>query len=142
MKVLERRGLTRHYALFDGLKAAHMSGDEPMDDDEKQRLGLDNTQPSRRLFVVIEGEWESSEWKRFMRSLDAMNLEDKAHADPGGNQSRVRIDSSTCRIAKNRPVPKGLWRNCYNQAWLAKQKPHFIDSLNVRDMDYDFSLTP
>ena len=38
------------------------------------------------------------------------------------------------------PAPIGLWRNCYNPVWLQSLKPHVLESLQIINSDYDFSV--
>ncbi|KAI0650950.1 hypothetical protein C8Q79DRAFT_1007161 [Trametes meyenii] len=132
LDALERRKLQRHYRLFDKVKAEHMSGDEAVMD----ATGLRKQRPYS--FKIVDADWASAAWKRFMRSLDAMNIED--HEDTGGNGPRVRIEQIPPLVEKRKP-PKGLPRNCYDADWIAKQKPHAILALEIQDYDYDFSMS-
>ncbi|KAI0665803.1 hypothetical protein C8Q78DRAFT_985690, partial [Trametes maxima] len=121
----------QHMSLFSRLKAENMSGDEAVMNEN----GLKKKRPY--CFNIIDASWEGAAWKRFVRSLDAMYVEDRG--DRGGNAPRVRIEPNPPRTEK-RVAPKGLPRNCYDAEWVAKQKPHFLESLDIQDHDYDFSL--
>ncbi|KAJ2981474.1 hypothetical protein NUW54_g10870 [Trametes sanguinea] len=118
-EVLLKHDWTRHLELFAKLKPEFMSGDETDRDDDGRKLHP----PS---FTIVEPEWASIEYQP---TVDGDYK--------GGNGPRVRnfkgkmVDS---------PAPKGLWRNCYNQAWVSKLKPHQLRSLSIVEEDYDFAL--
>ncbi|KAI0373842.1 hypothetical protein BV20DRAFT_936833, partial [Pilatotrama ljubarskyi] len=133
------RKLERHAALFTKLKPVHMSSDEAAVE------GANERQQHPRIFYIVEAAWQSMEFKTFVRTLDAMYIEDwkspTADRLPGGNTPRVRVARQNARIEET-VAPKGLWRNCYDATWLEKLKPHQRKRLNVIDKDYVFSLTP
>ena len=70
--------LDEHYLLFSKLRVVHMSGDEA-ESEEARRKGV---------YVIIEAEWQSEDFKIFVRSLDQRYLNDW---DKGvGNRKRGR----------------------------------------------------
>ncbi|KAI9061952.1 hypothetical protein FKP32DRAFT_1554193, partial [Trametes sanguinea] len=125
----------RHLELFAKLKPEFMSGDETDRDENRKKIHP----PS---FTVVEPEWASFEYRRFVRKIDAWRYHDWKNPTvdgdyKGGNGPRVRKFKGEM---VNSPAPKGLWRNCYNQAWVSKLKPHQLRSLSIVDEDYDFTL--
>ena len=132
MATLAHHNLGEHVALFKRLRPCHMSGDET-DGDVKVHP------PTYR---IVETRWQSLELKTFLRALDTMYREKWAAPPIGratsGNAPRFRIEAGS-RI-EDGVAPIGLWRNCYDKAWLASLKPHVLQSLKVRDEDYNFSL--
>nr|VWO95695.1 Membrane zinc transporter [Ganoderma boninense] len=131
--VQRRRLLLRHMALLEMLSPAHMSGDET-DGDAK-------THPRR--FRIINSRWQSAQLKLFLRTLDGLYREDwekpYGRRAVSGNEPRVRYETHGSKSV-NRPAPIGLWRNCYDEEWMADQKEVFMDDLCVIDDDYDFTL--
>lgn len=123
--------------LFEKLKPSHMSGDEPEFETDNERQTHD------RVFFIVEAEWQSPELITFLRTLDAWHVYDwrQAIGDrlPGGNPPRKRVSRAVPRVV-NSVAPKGLWKNCYSQAWLDKLKPHKRAELKMINSDYDFSL--
>ncbi|KAL7279757.1 hypothetical protein ACG7TL_006164 [Trametes sanguinea] len=131
--VLQIYKLDDHAALLAKLEPRHMSGDEAKTATDRL-VGI---------FVIIEAAWQSAEIKTFLRQLDILYAIE--YMKPSGGRLRsgkaprqriVRPDGRTVDSA----APVGLWRNCYDQAWLGRQRPHFIKGLEIIDEDYDFSL--
>lgn len=125
--------LNQHKRLFSMLRPIHMSGDET-DGEEK-------THPP--TFCIVEARWQSLALKIFFRTLDALYRECWANpigdrATPG-NPPRVRLERPDARI-EDGVAPIGLWRNCYDPAWLKSLRPHVRASLRIVDADYDFVL--
>ncbi|KAI9059318.1 hypothetical protein FKP32DRAFT_1580073, partial [Trametes sanguinea] len=125
--------LEQHALLLSKLQPRHMSGDEA-------------TSASDRLagiFTIIEAAWQSEQLKFFLRRLDVLYAVEYLKPSKGrlrsGKPPRQRIAKPTSRQADS-PAPIGLWRNCYDEAWLARQRRHFIKGLEIIDEDYDFSL--
>ena len=110
-----------------------MSGDETD--------GPVKTHPPK--FRIIEARWQSLEFKIFLRTLDALYRETWAkpvgNRATSGNPPRERHEHPDARV-EDGVAPIGLWRNCYNAAWLRSLRPHVRESLNIIDSDYDFSL--
>ncbi|KAI0709156.1 hypothetical protein C8Q76DRAFT_626546, partial [Earliella scabrosa] len=120
--------LRRHCLLLSKLEPGHVSPDEPAVPGD----------PSCRTFFILEAEWQSQEYKAFMRGgLDKMLK--AARKSSGGNQPRERLERPEPKVVNSR-APRGLWRNCYSQAWLQKLMPHQHHALQIIDEDYDFSL--
>ncbi|RDX43278.1 hypothetical protein OH76DRAFT_1322818, partial [Lentinus brumalis] len=96
-----------------------------------------------KTFFIVEAFWQSDELKVFLRLLDTWHLWDwrQSIGDrlPGGNPPRKRVELAEPRVA-NSAAPKGLWKNCYNDAWLDTLKPHVRRQLGIIDEDYDFRL--
>ena len=125
--------LDQHKTLFAKLSPIHMSGDE-------------TDGPVKSIpptFRIVNAEWQSTELKVFMRTLDALYRERWAkptgdRATPG-NPPRFRVERPDGRTVDG-VAPVGLWRNCYNLAWLKSLRPHVRQSLNIIPSDYNFSL--
>lgn len=117
------------------LRPVHMSGDETD--------GLEKTHPP--TFRIVEARWQSLAFKLFLRLLDALYRENWAtpvgDRATSGNPPRVRIEQEDGR-SKDSLAPIGLWRNCYDPAWLKSLRPHVRASLKIIDADYDFTLPP
>ena len=115
------------------LRPIHMSGDETD--------GQTKTHPP--TFRIVEARWQSLAFKTFLRTLDALYRECWAHpvgrrATPG-NPPRNRVEHPEARV-EDGIAPVGLWRNCYDRAWLKSLRPHVRASLKIIDADYDFTL--
>lgn len=111
-----------------------MSGDEA-EDDEAERAGI---------YTIVEAEWQSDPLKTFLRALDTQYIKgwstcvgDRGH---GGKRPRRRIAKVSDAKVVDSVAPIGLWRNCYNAAWVERQDAWFIRDLCIVDRDYDFSL--
>ena len=126
--MLVRRNLTQHRRLFRLLEATNMSGDETD--------GAEKTHPPR--WRIIIARWQSRELRNFLWSLDRMHREDWARRRTGGNPPRERVLREG--YDEDGTAPVGLWRNCYDQAWLQAQPAHVIRELEIVDEDYDFTL--
>lgn len=126
---LARRDYIRHRALFRLLEPANMSGDETD--------GKEKTHPP--VFRVIVAAWQSMTFRQFLQTLDAMYREDWARRRVGGNPPRTRIVRAESREEEG-IAAIGLWRNCYDEAWLARQPDYIVRELEIVDEDYDFSL--
>ncbi|KAI0753045.1 hypothetical protein C8Q80DRAFT_1097709, partial [Daedaleopsis nitida] len=125
--------LGEHRKLFSILRPIHMSGDET-DGPVKEH-------PPR--FRIVEARWQSLELKTFLRALDALYRE--IWAKPAGtrvtsgNAPRVRLERPDARI-EDGIAPIGLWKNCYDHAWLRSLRPHVRESLKIINTDYAFTL--
>ncbi|KAI0371018.1 hypothetical protein BV20DRAFT_1035643 [Pilatotrama ljubarskyi] len=123
-----------HRIIFDRLNAASMSGDET--DGPK-------VEHSARYRIVL-AEWQSEAFRTFLWRIDTKYI-GYWQAPPGkrrtsGNGIRVRVLSPDSRSEPG-SAPRGLWRNCYDEAWLAKLKDCWQrDLLEIVDEDYDFSI--
>ncbi|KAH9933281.1 uncharacterized protein B0H18DRAFT_870520, partial [Fomitopsis serialis] len=126
------RKLFRHAALFKKLRPVHMSGDETD--------GPVKTHPAK--FRIVEARWQSLEFKTFMRALDTMYREDWAMPvgirATSGNPPRFRVEEGA-RV-EDGVAPPHLWRNCYDEGWLKSLKIHVLQSLQIIDANYDFTL--
>ncbi|TFK79510.1 hypothetical protein K466DRAFT_505415, partial [Polyporus arcularius HHB13444] len=123
--------LEEHYLLFSKLLIVHMSGDEA--DGPEGRLAS--------LYIIIEAEWQSEAIKIFFRTLDRRYIEDwvRGQRNRGGRGPRRRIAKDGAEVMDT-DAPKGLWRNCYSDAWLALQPPYTVRDLEIINEDYDFTL--
>ncbi|TCD61573.1 hypothetical protein EIP91_008247 [Steccherinum ochraceum] len=163
--VLSSRGLTRHLGMFMRTRPCHMSGDETdAPDSERQRRKLAR-KDHPCLFIIIDVEWRSEEFKNFCRLLDLIYRDD--WADPLGRpgivtiQQQLLVDLGLSRRAvrtKGQPprtrvdragqggkiaagaVPKNLYRNCYNADWLAALPEWRREELRIIDEDFDFTI--
>ncbi|KAI9068781.1 hypothetical protein FKP32DRAFT_1561001, partial [Trametes sanguinea] len=130
--------LEQHAALWASLKPAHMSSDEAAVESHSGK------QQHPRIFYIVEAAWQSAEFKNFVWTLDAMNIEawKRTCGDrlPSGNTPRLRVSKQNPTV-RDTVAPIGLWRNCYDATWLAKLKPYQRNALQVIDSDYDFTLT-
>ncbi|RDX44262.1 hypothetical protein OH76DRAFT_1359904 [Lentinus brumalis] len=137
-RVVSIHGLDQHKALLDKMKPRHMSGDEP-----EFEVSNDERVTHPRIFFIIDAFWQSGPLVKLLRSLDAWNVQDYCQSIgdnlPGGNPPRKRVELATPKVVNSR-APKGLWRNCYNDAWLDTLKPHEIRKLCIINKDYDFKL--
>ncbi|KAH9847482.1 hypothetical protein C2E23DRAFT_741800 [Lenzites betulinus] len=126
-------GLDQHKRLFSMLRPIHMSGDETD--------GTEKTHPP--TFRIVEARWQSLALKLFFRALDALYRE--CWAKPAGeratsgNPPRIRIERADART-EDSLAPIGLWKNCYDPAWLKSLRPHVRESLKIIDKNYDFKL--
>lgn len=133
-KVLLEHGWDHHFELFSLIKPQHMSDDETDRDEDGKRL-------LPAAFTIRDAQWMSDLYRTFMRTLDDWHYDKWANGvdgvETGGNAPRTH--NSLGRVANPR-APSGLWRNCYNNAWLATLKPHQRHRLKIIDADYDFTL--
>ncbi|KAI9057522.1 hypothetical protein FKP32DRAFT_1583544 [Trametes sanguinea] len=125
--------MTRHRALFDRLSANNMSGDET-DGDQVVHSPV---------YRIIIAEWQSEAFRRFLWAIDAKYIDYwKSPPDSRrskGNPPRKRVLRPHSRTVPG-TAPMGLWRNCYNDAWLAKKQEWEIEALEIIDEDYNFVL--
>ncbi|RDX40004.1 hypothetical protein OH76DRAFT_1366880, partial [Lentinus brumalis] len=125
--------LDQHKILFARLRPIHMSGDETD--------GPVKTHPV--TFRIVEARWQSLELKTFLRILDALYR--AVWAKPvgtratSGNQPRVRVERVDGRT-EDGVAPIGLWKNCYDDVWLASLRPHVRASLNIVQSNYKFNV--
>ena len=85
----------------------------------------------------------SEELRKFLRKLDeahyddSLNLPEKQSQGGSGPRERKPRDPRKSIVGV---AVKGLWRNCYNPAWLATLKRHKIRDLQIIDEEYDFTI--
>ncbi len=106
----------------------NMSGDE-----------LENARATHRRYRIIEAQWMSTALRTFLRRLDSIYIEYCATRGGGGSGPRERIPYPTPKV-EDSPAPDGLWRNCYDDAWLASRPAHRLRKLQIIESNYDFSL--
>lgn len=109
-----------------------------------------DVEPPRRrsrnsCFHIIQSDWMSTELRAFLRKLDDEYI-DEWETSPekhslGGSAPRERIVGNPPSSTLGTPVI-GLWRNCYNRAWLQTLRPHRLRALKVINADYDFTIKP
>ncbi|KAI8980233.1 hypothetical protein BD414DRAFT_421163, partial [Trametes punicea] len=125
--------LKRHKLLFERMSAVNMSGDET-DGPEVRHP------PAYRIIIA---EWQSLEMRTFLWRLDMWYIE--AWEKPlrgrrtGGNPPRTRVLREGIEGVRGVP-PVGLWRNCYNAAWLNALPEWEREMLEIVDEDYSFGL--
>ncbi len=113
------------------LQPANMSGDET-DGPEKKHP------PVWRIIIAT---WQSKKFRDFLWALDQMYREDWAKRRAGGNPPRVCILRTELPDGDEEGIaPIGLPRNCYDDAWLARQPEYVLRDLEISDEVYDFSL--
>ncbi len=85
----------------------------------------------------------SKELRTFLRSLDAMYIDDQEMAVEyaGGSRARERIVPTPLRSTVGMPAT-GLWQNCYDTEWLATLKPHERRALKIIKKNYMFEIKP
>ena len=126
-------GLFEHVLIFTKLAPVHMSGDEA-ESEEARRKGI---------YVIIEAEWQSEDFKTFVRSLNQRYLEDwdkQVGRRKRGRPPRQRYTSASKPLVVDSVAPVGLWRNCYDLTWLGKQPQWIIRELDIINQDYDFTI--
>ncbi|KII83127.1 hypothetical protein PLICRDRAFT_119787, partial [Plicaturopsis crispa FD-325 SS-3] len=132
-----RKGLLRHARhFFFPLQASAMSGDET---DEEGK-------GPAKTFRIVTPEWRSAVLTTFLRTVDDIgheNWRSPVHSRAvQGNppRTRVEVDKPTSfNLELCKPI-RGLWRNCYDSAWLASLQPWELAHLEPRDDDYDFTI--
>ncbi|TFK82794.1 hypothetical protein K466DRAFT_437721, partial [Polyporus arcularius HHB13444] len=135
-----RRDWVQFDPLWDLLAACHMSADET-DADSK----LEKAYPPR--WWIIRAFWQGKALRKFFRKLDRHYRLDWASpvrygkkGKSGGNPPRLRMKNKNNPKVDLREVPVGLWRNCYNSAFLATLRPDELRRLQIIDKDFDFTL--
>ena len=97
------------------------------------------------VYDIVEASWQSLAMKTYLRTIDAMSREDWASPVQSravsGNPPRHRREVPNPKVEVT-PVPIGLWRNCYDEQFLASLRPHELERLEIIDAEYDFTLTP
>ncbi len=139
--VCDRHGWTQFDPLLDCLEPVNMSADEA--DVDKNGVKLYPPQ-----YTIIENFWPSEKFTGLMRGFDKHHRADWAapqrygkKGKTGGNPPRLRHEGK----GKKRKVapgvaPIGLWRNCYNTAWLDTLDEEDLEKLQIIDEDFDLTL--
>lgn len=132
IKILNILGLNEHLKLFENMENAHMSDDEPDEDHNGDR-----SFPSR--FHSYRPDWRSAELGTFLHTIDTHTPvlwgRPKGRRATPGNPPRQRYEMEN--MVRPGEVPVGLWKNCYDAAWLSRQRPHIVRNLEIIDSDYD-----
>ncbi len=138
--VCSRREWTQFEALWERLRAAHMSEDETDVDAKANKL-----HPPR--WWIIKSTWQSRHLRKYFRKLDQHYRADWASpirygkkGKTGGNPPRLRLKNKVNPKEKLGEVPVGLWRNCYRKKFLRTLKPSELRRLRIVDEDFDFTL--
>ncbi|KAJ8580928.1 hypothetical protein M405DRAFT_752613 [Rhizopogon salebrosus TDB-379] len=124
-----RPTLRRHLALLNHLMRSAMSGDE-----------TDAMGPPK-VFRIIEQEWQSNEFRTFMRTLDSIYQAEWAnphgrHCVPGNAPWTRAVRGKT----EAGHAPRGLPRNCYDQEWYDNLRPFQQRQLERLEEDFDFGI--
>ncbi|OJT02569.1 hypothetical protein TRAPUB_6891 [Trametes pubescens] len=127
---LSEEELQHHLELMSLLRAENMS------DDETDRDEVTKAKKYPAVFYIRDAEWMSAIFREFLRSVDALKLR---KLKPG-NSPRLRLARKKTTKYAQAAVPEGLWRNCYNIAWLSTLKTFELRKLRIIDEDYDFTL--
>ena len=107
-----------------------------MSDDEYEMEGKLRRHPA--IYKSFRPAWRSVDLGNFLHALDDLYREDWGRGKTvAGNPPRTRIED---RIAASGAVPKGLWRNCYDEEWLKAQRPYFVNELEIIDSDFDLDI--
>ncbi|PIL33266.1 hypothetical protein GSI_04716 [Ganoderma sinense ZZ0214-1] len=122
--------------IFVNLRGAHMSADETdRDENDKKKYPV--------TFSIIRAAWMSFAFRRLCRELDKEHIKNRGvligDQGSGGSGPRVREDTTPAQEADTR-APVGLWRDCYDSAWLAGLKNDQIRRLNIIDEDFGLAL--
>lgn len=111
-------------------------------DDETDVEGPRRRNRERR-FRIIESEWMSKAFRSFLRKLYDAYIYDwetlPGDSKQGGSNPRERYVGNPPESTLGRPAI-GLWRNCYNEKWLATLKPHKYRELEIIEKPYDFTI--
>ena len=93
-------------------------------------------------YRIIVSKWQSQELRNFLWTIDARYRHDWEHPTHrramGGNRPRTRVLRPG--YSEDGIAPIGLWKNCYDNDWLAEQPPYVVRELEIIDEDYNFSL--
>ncbi|KAI0711694.1 hypothetical protein C8Q76DRAFT_623107, partial [Earliella scabrosa] len=126
-------GMQRHAQLFNRLTAANMS------DDETDGPAVKHPP----VYRIILAEWQSEELRTFLWTLDRMWREywerPYSRRRKSGNIPRQRVLRPNSRT-EHGIAPRGLWKNCYNPAWLDKLRPYERRQLKIIEREYDFTI--
>ncbi|KAI0351493.1 hypothetical protein OH77DRAFT_1461862 [Trametes cingulata] len=125
--------LTRHAVLFSRMGPLHMSDDET-DGEEVQHSPI---------YRIIIAAWQSEALRNFLWVLDRLwrmywAKPENQRRKPG-NHPRVRLLRPDSKVELGE-APPGLWRNCYDEAWLKTLRPYERERLGIIDQDYDFTI--
>ncbi|RPD78429.1 hypothetical protein L226DRAFT_558372 [Lentinus tigrinus ALCF2SS1-7] len=127
-----------HLDLITKLTAVNHSEDETDVDMPRRR-----TRANR--FRIIACEWMSEELRGFLRALDKQYIDEwetsPARRRAGGSAPRERV-IAVPPLSELGHAAIGLWRNCYNEAWLGTLKRHQIRQLCILEGKYDFTIRP
>ncbi|KAI1795835.1 hypothetical protein LXA43DRAFT_1090470 [Ganoderma leucocontextum] len=143
----ERRGWDQFDPLWQALTPANMSDDET-DSGSKKGKGKVTRRRKRHwpTWTVIRSLWQSDALVEFLHGVDKHYRRD--WENPGrysgkrkssGQPPRRRYLKETSKVEEG-VVPPGLWRNCYNPAWLKTLRPDEIAALQIIDEDFDLKL--
>ncbi len=120
------------------LTAVNHSEDETDVDMPRQR-----TRANR--FRIVACDWMSVELRNFLRALYEQYVREwetsPARRSAGGSAPRERVTTTPAMSELGHPAI-GLWRNCYNEAWLSTLKPHEYRRMCIIESKYDFTIRP
>lgn len=111
-----------------------VSGDESDHHSSKRR--------GERCYTIIQDEWRAPEVTKWVRTLDHVYMSFKFNAagkSAPGNWVRTRNVSR--RISSKTDPVAGLPRNFYDKKWLKSLNPFQRERLDIKDFDFDFTLS-
>lgn len=147
MLTTERRGWDQFDPLWQALTPANMSDDET-DSGGKKGKGKATRRRKRHwpTWTVIRSLWQSDTLIHFLHGVDKHYRRDwenpgrySAKRKSSGQPPRRRYLKATSKVEEG-VVPRGLWRNCYNPAWLKTLRPDELAALQIIDEDFDLEL--
>ncbi|KAI1781560.1 hypothetical protein LXA43DRAFT_908450, partial [Ganoderma leucocontextum] len=134
-----RREYEMHRLILKLLQPCHMSGDDTDYESGEEARGR-RVKKHPPQFRIRVSNWQSLELRNFLWTLDSYYRQDWGDTSlrpaMGGSAPRTRILDDT--ISEDGVAPIALWRNCYDEDWLAAQLPHIVRDLEIVDEDYDF----
>ncbi|PIL23155.1 hypothetical protein GSI_14464 [Ganoderma sinense ZZ0214-1] len=142
-----RRGWNQFDPLWVALTAANMSDDET-DSETKKGKGKVTRRRKRHwpTWTIIRSLWQSDKLVEFLHEIDKHYRRD--WENPGrytgkrkssGQPPRRRYLKTTSKV-EDGVVPRGLWRNCYNAAWLKTLRPDEVAALQIINEDFDLEV--
>ncbi|RDX40593.1 hypothetical protein OH76DRAFT_1366006, partial [Lentinus brumalis] len=125
-----------HIELLSKMRPVNHSEDETDAEGSRRRSAANR-------FYRRDSRWMSTQLRTFLHRVDAVGKDDWERSpekrSAGGNVPRTRVDRFPA-LSTDGTAAVGLWKNCYNQTYLSKLKPHLIRRLEIIDSDYDFRI--
>ncbi|RDX45343.1 hypothetical protein OH76DRAFT_1357918, partial [Lentinus brumalis] len=96
-------------------------------------------------FRIVRCDWMSDDLRNFLRALYEQHIDEwetsPTKRQAGGSAPRERVTTVPPMSELGRAAI-GLWRNCYNEAWLGTLKPHELRKMCIIESKYDFTIRP